>query len=111
MPTVSTSLACSLLSLDQAGAGPAAVWGRPAVTVFGRLKTRCFTVLLLPLLVGRVIRFLSAALIWAAMAVVLGLMAVSDRVRTGEYHRSPESEDGFASGVGATVISVLIPAL
>jgi hypothetical protein len=35
---------------------------------------------------------------------------VSDQVRTGEYHRSPESEDGFASGVGATVISAAIPA-
>jgi hypothetical protein len=36
---------------------------------------------------------------------------VSDRVRTGQYHRSAQSEDGFASGVGATVISAAIPAL
>ena len=35
---------------------------------------------------------------------------VSDRVRTGEYHRSAQSEDGFASGTGATVISAAIPA-
>ena len=79
MPTVFRSLLRGLWHGCRAGAGPAAAWGRPAVTVCGALKTPFFTAPLLALLVGRVIRFLAAALVWVAMAVVLVFMAAPVR--------------------------------
>ena len=79
MPTVFRSLLRGLWHGCRAGAGPAAAWGRPAGTVFGALKTPFFTAQLPDLLVGRVIRFLAAALVWVAMAVVLVFMAAPVR--------------------------------
>ena len=79
MPTVFTSLLRGLRHGGRAVTAPAAAWGRPAGTVFGALKTPFFTAQLPDLLVGRVIRFLAAALVWVAMAVVLVFMAAPVR--------------------------------